>query len=238
MRHPFMEGIAQALAARAIATWRWEMTYLTAGRARPDPAPVGVAEVRAAVAARARRPELRLVAGGKSFGGRMTSTADASGAARRVEALVFLGFPLHPAGAPATTRAEHLAPSRSRCCSSRATVTSSPSCAAPADRRPGSGRDPGRDRPRRSRVRDPEALADAAAYRRVADTDARAGSRATAATAAARTLTRDPGRAKDGRVWTSYSTRAAAQLIGLPESAVRGLIRDGLMGPRARSRRA
>jgi predicted alpha/beta-hydrolase family hydrolase len=108
MRHPFMEAMARALAARSIATWRWQMRYLTEGRKRPDPAATVVAEVRAAVAAaRAAAPDLRLVAGGKSFGGRMTSTAE-SEAPLDVDGLVFLGFPLHPEGKPSTKRADHL----------------------------------------------------------------------------------------------------------------------------------
>ncbi len=110
MRHDFMEAIAQALASRAIATLRWETPSRTAGRARPDPAPRVMALARAACAhARASWPDLRLCAGGKSMGGRMTSQAQAEAAFVGVEALVFLGFPLHPAGQPAITRAAHLA---------------------------------------------------------------------------------------------------------------------------------
>ncbi len=85
------------------------MAARTAGRGRPDLAPVVAAEARAAMdAARALAPDLRLCAGGKSMGGRMTSTAIAAAPVEGVEALVFLGFPLHPAKQPATTRAEHL----------------------------------------------------------------------------------------------------------------------------------
>jgi predicted alpha/beta-hydrolase family hydrolase len=109
MRHPFLAAVAGALAARGIATVRWELPYMAAGRARPDPPAVCVAAVRAACAAAAARwPGLRRIAGGKSFGGRMTSTAAAT-ADLGVAGLAFLGFPLHPAGAPAVTRAEHLA---------------------------------------------------------------------------------------------------------------------------------
>ncbi len=108
MRHPWMEAIAQALAARRVATWRWEMPYLREGRKRPDPPAVATAAVREAVAAARRAARgLPIVAGGKSFGGRMTSTAEAD-APLGVRGLVFLGFPLHPANAPATKRADHL----------------------------------------------------------------------------------------------------------------------------------
>jgi predicted alpha/beta-hydrolase family hydrolase len=107
MGHPFMEGVAQALARRGVATWRWQMQYLTEGR-RPDTPARVIPEVRAAVAAaRKAAPRLRLVAGGKSFGGRMTSAAEAE-SPLGVEGLVYLGFPLHPDGKPATTRAAHL----------------------------------------------------------------------------------------------------------------------------------
>lgn len=124
MRHPFMAAIAGALEARAVATLRWEFDYMAAGRKRPDPPAQLHAAVRAACAsARELAPDLRLVAGGKSMGGRMTSNAIAAGAAQRgpggrlygagapeprIEGLVFLGFPLHPAKQPATTRADHL----------------------------------------------------------------------------------------------------------------------------------
>jgi uncharacterized protein len=109
MRHPFMAAIAGALEARAVATLRWEFDYMAAGRKRPDPPAQLHAEVRAAcAAARELAPDLRLVAGGKSFGGRMTSNAIALAPEPRVEGLVFLGFPLHPAKQPATSRADHL----------------------------------------------------------------------------------------------------------------------------------
>ncbi len=110
MRHDFMVAIADALAARAIATLRWEMPGRTAGRARPDPAPLVMACARAACAhAAATWPDLRLCAGGKSMGGRMTSQAQAEAALPAVRALIFLGFPLHPAGEPSIARARHLA---------------------------------------------------------------------------------------------------------------------------------
>lgn len=113
MRHEFMAAIATALAARSIATLRWELPYMAAGRARPDPQPVCEAAVRAVCgAAAARWPDLRRIAGGKSFGGRMTSnaaaTAAAAGAPLAIEGVAFLGFPLHPPEKPGTTRAEHL----------------------------------------------------------------------------------------------------------------------------------
>jgi len=110
MRHPFMEQVASALAARAIATLRYEFPYMAAGQKRPDPPARLVATVRAAcAAARELAPDLRLIAGGKSMGGRMTSTALAEAPEPRVEGIAFLGFPLHPARQPATTRAAHLA---------------------------------------------------------------------------------------------------------------------------------
>lgn len=109
MRHAFMTAIAEALAARGIATLRWEFSYMAQGRKRPDPPAQLVAAVRAAcAAARELAPDLRLVAGGKSMGGRMTSTALAAAPEARIEGLVFLGFPLHPAKQPGTTRAAHL----------------------------------------------------------------------------------------------------------------------------------
>ena len=109
MRHRFMESVAQALAGRGIATLRYQFPYVEAGSRRPDPPGVLEATVRAAVArARELVPDLPLVAGGKSLGGRMTSNAMARRSMDGVLGLVFLGFPLHPAGQPAITRAEHL----------------------------------------------------------------------------------------------------------------------------------
>ncbi|MCK6459768.1 MAG: alpha/beta hydrolase [Planctomycetes bacterium] len=107
MRHPFMEGVAQALAAEKIATFRYEFPYMAAGRKRPDPKPVLLATVRAAVDLAAREG-LPLLAGGKSMGGRMTTLAAADGGLA-VQGIVLLGFPLHPAGKPSSERAEHLA---------------------------------------------------------------------------------------------------------------------------------
>ncbi len=109
MRHEFMDAIARALAARGVATLRWETPGRTAGRARPDPGPRVMAQARAACAhAHAMWPALRLCAGGKSMGGRMTSQAQAQAALDAVLALVFLGFPLHPADQPSVERARHL----------------------------------------------------------------------------------------------------------------------------------
>lgn len=109
MRHGFMEDVAAALAARGVATLRWEFPYMAAGRRAPDRQPVLLAAVRAALAvAREVAPDLRLCAGGKSMGGRMTSLAISEQPEPRIEALVFLGFPLHPSKRPATERAVHL----------------------------------------------------------------------------------------------------------------------------------
>jgi uncharacterized protein len=109
MRHPFLEVFAQRLAERGIATLRYQFPYMERHGRRPDPPPVAEATVRAAVGEAARvAPELPLVAGGKSFGGRMTSSAQASAPLAGVRGLVFLGFPLHPPGRPGITRAEHL----------------------------------------------------------------------------------------------------------------------------------
>ncbi len=110
MRHPFMEAIAQRLAARRIATLRYQFLYTEQGSRRPDPEPVLTATVRAAVAAgREAAGGVPLLAGGKSMGGRMTSRAAAAAPLEGVRGLVFLGFPLHPAGQPGVSRAEHLA---------------------------------------------------------------------------------------------------------------------------------
>ena len=110
MRHPFLESISQGLAERSIATLRYQFPYMEMRARRPDPPAVAAATVRAAVMEAARvAPGLPLVAGGKSFGGRMTSTAQAEAPLPGVRGLVFLGFPLHPPGRPSDKRAEHLA---------------------------------------------------------------------------------------------------------------------------------
>src|SRR5438046_636762 len=110
MRHPFLEAIPAALAERDVATLRYQFPYMERRASRPDPPAVAAAAVRAAVAEAARlAPGLLLVAGGKSFGGRMTSTAQAEEPLPGVRGLVFLGFPLHPPGRPGDKRAEHLA---------------------------------------------------------------------------------------------------------------------------------
>lgn len=111
MRHVFPEAVADRLAARSVATFRYQFPYTEQGKRRPDPPAVLLATVRAAAAAAAREAEgLRLVAGGKSMGGRMTSQAQAAEPLPGVEALAFLGFPLHAAGKPpSTARGEHLA---------------------------------------------------------------------------------------------------------------------------------
>ena len=109
MAHNFMEAVAQGLAARSIATLRYQFPYMEHGSKRPDSPPVAHAAVCAAVAAAAAKfPKLPLVAGGKSFGGRMTSQAQAIDPMPHVRGLCFFGFPLHPAGKPATDRAAHL----------------------------------------------------------------------------------------------------------------------------------
>jgi uncharacterized protein len=110
MTHPFMAAIASGLGERGIATLRYQFPYMEKGSRRPDPPAVAHAAVRAAVT-EARRccPGIRLIAGGKSFGGRMTSQAQAIMPLGGVDGLAFLGFPLHPAGKPSSDRARHLA---------------------------------------------------------------------------------------------------------------------------------
>lgn len=110
MRHAFMVAISEALAARAVATLRWEFPYMAAKKARPDPPAVAEAAVRAVWLAAARlAPDLSRFAGGKSFGGRMTSRAHAAAALPDLRGIAFLGFPLHPPEKPGIERAEHLA---------------------------------------------------------------------------------------------------------------------------------
>lgn len=110
MQHPFMTAIAQELAARDVATLRWEFPFMAAGKPRPDSPAVAEAAVHAVWAAATNKfGELAMVAGGKSFGGRMTSRAHAASALPGLRGIVFLGFPLHPAGKPGIERAAHLA---------------------------------------------------------------------------------------------------------------------------------
>jgi hypothetical protein len=110
MSHPFMESVAQGLAARGIATLRFQFPYMEDGGRRPDPPGVAQAAVRAATLHAARAwPDLLLVAGGKSFGGRMSSQAQAAAPLPRVAGLAFFGFPLHAAGKPSDARGRHLA---------------------------------------------------------------------------------------------------------------------------------
>ena len=110
MAHPFMAKVAAGLAERGIATLRYQFPYMERGGKRPDPPKLAHAAVRAAVAEAAKLvPELPLIAGGKSFGGRMTSQAQALAPLPGVRGLAFLGFPLHPANQPSRERGAHLA---------------------------------------------------------------------------------------------------------------------------------
>ncbi len=110
MAHPFMEAAAHGLAERGIATLRYQFPYMERGSRRVDTPKVAQAPVRAAVAEAARlMPGIALFAGGKSFGGRMTSQAQAEAPLEGVRGLAFLGFPLHAAGKPADARGAHLA---------------------------------------------------------------------------------------------------------------------------------
>jgi len=110
MAHPFMTAFADDLASRDIATLRYQFPYMERGSKRPDSPKVAHATVRAAVAEALRRaPGLALFAGGRSFGGRMTSQAQAASPLPGVRGLAFVGFPLHPAGQPSDERAVHLA---------------------------------------------------------------------------------------------------------------------------------
>lgn len=109
MNHSFMAAVAAELASRGIATLRYQFPYIERGAKRPDPPQLAHATVRAAVAAAvALLPDYLLIAGGKSFGGRMTSQAQATAPLPRVRGLAFLGFPLHPAGRPSQDRGVHL----------------------------------------------------------------------------------------------------------------------------------
>jgi len=110
MAHPFMAAVAAELVPRRIATLRYQFPYMEAGSKRPDPPARAHSAVRAAVDEAARLlPGLPLIAGGKSFGGRMTSQAQAASLLPGVRGLAFLGFPLHAAGKPSAERGAHLA---------------------------------------------------------------------------------------------------------------------------------
>jgi predicted alpha/beta-hydrolase family hydrolase len=107
MEHPFMSGFCRAIAAEGVATLRFDFPYMAQGRRSPDPAPVAVASVDAAFEVAAKlAPDVPVLAGGKSYGGRMASMAVAEGLPAR--GLVFLGYPLHPPGKPDRARDEHL----------------------------------------------------------------------------------------------------------------------------------
>jgi len=109
MRHPFMEDASRLLAAHGIASFRYQFPYTEQKSRRVDPQPILLSTVRSAVAAaREAAPDLPILAGGKSMGGRMTSLAASREPYLDVKGIVFFGFPLHPAGAPGTERAEHL----------------------------------------------------------------------------------------------------------------------------------
>jgi len=109
MTHPAMTAVATELAQRNIATLRYQFPYMEGGSKRPDPPALCHTTVRAAVAEAARLlPRLPLIAGGRSFGGRMTSQAQAKSPLPGVRGLAFIGFPLHPAGKPSDERAAHL----------------------------------------------------------------------------------------------------------------------------------
>src|ERR1700676_311464 len=109
MTHSFMEAVADGLSERGVASLRYQFPYMEKASKRPDPPGLAHAAVRAAVAEAGRcGPGLPLVAGGKSFGGRMTSQAQAATPLAGVRGLAFLGFPLHPAGKPSEQRAKHL----------------------------------------------------------------------------------------------------------------------------------
>ena len=110
MTHAFMAAVASGLAERNIATLRYQFPYMEKASKRPDPPGIAHAAVRAAIAAAAGHcPGLPLIAGGKSFGARMTSQAQAKAPLANVIGLAFFGFPLHPAGKPSVERADHLA---------------------------------------------------------------------------------------------------------------------------------
>ncbi len=109
MNHAFLAEVASGLADRSVATLRFQFPYMEAGSRRPDSPAVAQAAVRAAVEVASQcLPNLPMFAAGKSFGGRMSSQAQATQPLPNVRGLIFLGFPLHPAGKPSITRADHL----------------------------------------------------------------------------------------------------------------------------------
>jgi predicted alpha/beta-hydrolase family hydrolase len=109
MHHSFLESLSSSLVEAGVATLRYQFPYIEAGRKRPDLPAVLESTVRAAVAlGHAVAPELPVIAGGKSLGGRMTSSSAAAGNLANLAGLAFLGFPLHPPGQRGTSRAEHL----------------------------------------------------------------------------------------------------------------------------------
>jgi uncharacterized protein len=108
MRHPFMADMAAKLAERGISSLRYQFPYMEKGSGRPDAPAVACATVRAAAAFATGTSKLRLFAGGKSFGARMTSLSPSENPLPKVLGLIFLGFPLHPPGKPSDQRAEHL----------------------------------------------------------------------------------------------------------------------------------
>ena len=128
---PVHDGLRATISRCAASPrFRYQFPYMERGSKRPDSPKVAHATVRAAVAAASRLvPELALLAGGRSFGGRMTSQAQAASPLPGVRGLAFLGFPLHPAGQPSDERGAHLSDgARFRCCSSKGRATSSPIC--------------------------------------------------------------------------------------------------------------
>jgi len=109
MKHAFLADVASGLAARRVSTLRYQFAYMEKGSGRPDPPAVAHAVVRGAVAkAASLMPDPPLFAGGKSFGGRMTSQAQSEAPMAGIRGLIFLGFPLHPPGQPSDKRGEHL----------------------------------------------------------------------------------------------------------------------------------
>ena len=110
MRHSFMQAMAERLAERDVATFRYQFPYMEKGGRRPDYPPILLKTVGSAVAAASEAAgDLPVFGGGKSMGGRMTSLAAVSEPIESLLGIVFFGFPLHPAGRPGTDRADHLA---------------------------------------------------------------------------------------------------------------------------------